>query len=90
MSVNGMLLEDFVTLYGAKLLQLRIPLSESQYINFFRDCESEADPVILSGFADAVERGLRTSPLLNCTTLPAHTIVDATAVELPDRALLTS
>ena len=37
---------------------MRIPLSESQYVGFFRDFETESSPLILSAFVSTVERGI--------------------------------
>src|ERR1700722_20051429 len=38
--------------------QLRIPLSNSQYVNFGRGFDSEMNPLVLSAFVEAVQRGL--------------------------------
>ena len=38
--------------------QLRIPLSDSQYVNFYRDFDSDMNPLVLSAFVEAVQRGL--------------------------------
>ena len=71
MSVNGTVFEDFATSGSAKLWQMRISLSASQYVNFYRNYEAETDSVVLSAFADAVEHGLRMCPPLawNCMGL---------------------
>jgi hypothetical protein len=92
MSVNGAVFEDFATHGGAKLWQLRISLSPSQYVNFFRDHDSETDPVVLSAFADAVEHGLRVSAPLawNCTALHDHTLANLAAAEPPGTPSLAS
>jgi hypothetical protein len=39
--------------------QLRIPLPNSQYVNFYRGFESDMDPLVISAFVDAVQRGLQ-------------------------------
>ncbi len=38
--------------------QLRIPLADSQYVNFSRDFDSDMNPLVLSAFVEAVQRGL--------------------------------
>ncbi len=38
--------------------QLRIPLANSQYVNFSRDFDSDMNPLVLSAFVEAVQRGL--------------------------------
>jgi len=58
MSVNGKVFEDLAMQGGGNCWQLRIPLLGSDYINFFRDCDSEMSPPILNAFVCAVERGL--------------------------------
>jgi hypothetical protein len=58
MSVNGTVFEDLATQADGRCWQLRIPLTGSDYINFFRDSDSEMSPLILNAFVNAVERGL--------------------------------
>lgn len=45
--------------------QLRIPLPDSQWVNFYRDSDSNVNPLVLNAFVEAVERGLeaRSAPL---------------------------
>lgn len=38
--------------------QLRIPLPNSQYVNFARDFDSDMSPLVLNAFVEAVQRGL--------------------------------
>ena len=38
--------------------QLRIPLPDSQYVNFYRDLKTEMHPIALNGFAEIVQKGL--------------------------------
>ena len=66
MALKGRVFEDFWRVAGDndRLWQLRIPLQASQYINFFCNYDSDTNPVFLSAFADAVERGLMTCPAL--------------------------
>jgi UDP-GlcNAc:undecaprenyl-phosphate GlcNAc-1-phosphate transferase len=63
---EGVRLSAFGTLFEApsrnrlvRSWQLRVPLAHSHYINFTRDFDSQLDPVILSGFVDCMERGLK-------------------------------
>jgi hypothetical protein len=58
MSVAGMVFEDSRPSSGP-VWQLRIPLQESQYVNFSRDFSSDLDPIILGAFVNAIERGLK-------------------------------
>jgi UDP-GlcNAc:undecaprenyl-phosphate GlcNAc-1-phosphate transferase len=59
MRVDGTVFEASLKNNAKRSWQLRIPLSHSHYINFSRDLESELDPVVLSGFADCMERALK-------------------------------
>lgn len=59
MSLGGTVMEDWTGWNARPLWQLRIPLSGSQYINFFRDFEGDLDPLILSAFVNCVERALK-------------------------------
>jgi hypothetical protein len=38
--------------------QLRIPLPDSQWVNFYRDFDSNVNPLLLNAFVEAVQRGL--------------------------------
>jgi UDP-GlcNAc:undecaprenyl-phosphate GlcNAc-1-phosphate transferase len=58
MNVAGTVFEDSKRGIGPEW-QLRIPLPRAQYINFSRDFGSEMNPMILSAFVSAVERGLK-------------------------------
>ena len=58
MSIYGTVFEDLGIRNGHALWQLRIPLPGSQYVNFFRDFKTEINPMVLSAFVSAVERGL--------------------------------
>jgi hypothetical protein len=62
MNVNGIVLDDFAVQTPGPCWQLRIALTESSYINFFRSCDAEMNSVILGAFVSAVERGLRSLP----------------------------
>jgi UDP-GlcNAc:undecaprenyl-phosphate GlcNAc-1-phosphate transferase len=59
MCINGAIFEEFVAPAPGRLWQIRIPLASAHYINFFRDFDSEMNPVILSAFVTAVERVLK-------------------------------
>jgi UDP-GlcNAc:undecaprenyl-phosphate/decaprenyl-phosphate GlcNAc-1-phosphate transferase len=56
--------------------QLRIPLPNSQYVNFSRDFDSDMNPLVLSAFVEAVQRGLEARALAAATEvirMPAAT-----------------
>ena len=55
------MLEDFGTHSAKGVWELRIPLPEGQYVTFFRDLVSEANPLILSAFVNSVQRGMQSS-----------------------------
>jgi UDP-GlcNAc:undecaprenyl-phosphate/decaprenyl-phosphate GlcNAc-1-phosphate transferase len=59
MSLNGTVYEVIDSSESRRLWQLRIPLEGGQYVNFFRDFLSEMNPLILSAFVSAVEKGLK-------------------------------
>jgi len=59
LSIGGMVFEESSGWSSRPLWQLRIPLAESQYINFVRDFEARLDPLILSAFVNCVQRGLK-------------------------------
>jgi UDP-GlcNAc:undecaprenyl-phosphate GlcNAc-1-phosphate transferase len=61
LSLSGTVLEDLGSRNGHPVWQLRIPLPRSQYVNFFRDTNSELNQLILSAFVGSVERGLKSS-----------------------------
>ena len=58
LSIQGNLFEEFRGKDSNPLWQLRIPISASDYVNFFCDFTVELDPIILNQFVAAVERGL--------------------------------
>jgi UDP-GlcNAc:undecaprenyl-phosphate/decaprenyl-phosphate GlcNAc-1-phosphate transferase len=61
LSINGTVFEDLGSQNVHPVWQLRIPLADAHYINFFRDFTSEINPLILSAFVSSVERGLKGS-----------------------------
>ena len=61
MSVAGVVFEESNGWSTGPAWQLRIPLAESQYINFIRDFDAHLDPLILSAFVSCVERGMKKS-----------------------------
>jgi UDP-GlcNAc:undecaprenyl-phosphate GlcNAc-1-phosphate transferase len=63
MSVGGILFQESSRRSSGPEWQLRIPLSGTEYVNFFRDLDSgsDVDPLILSAFVRCVERGLKQS-----------------------------
>jgi UDP-GlcNAc:undecaprenyl-phosphate/decaprenyl-phosphate GlcNAc-1-phosphate transferase len=58
MSLSGNLFEDTRPGSMKPRWQLRIPLPGSQYVNFYRDFDSDMNPLVLSAFVEAVQRGL--------------------------------
>jgi len=58
MSVDNAIFEELTSPGANRIWQLRIPLPGGEYINFFRDFNSAMDPLVLSAFVTAVERGL--------------------------------
>jgi UDP-GlcNAc:undecaprenyl-phosphate GlcNAc-1-phosphate transferase len=60
MSLRGRVFEDLhpSTSSAAPRWQLRIPLPDSQYVNFYRGFDSKMDPLVISAFVGAVQRGL--------------------------------
>jgi len=60
MSFSGRVFESFQpdTTVGKPRWQLRIPLANSQYVNFYRGFDKEMDPLVISAFVEAVQRGL--------------------------------
>jgi UDP-GlcNAc:undecaprenyl-phosphate GlcNAc-1-phosphate transferase len=59
MSLNGKVFEDLGPRANGRLWQIRIPLADAHYINFFRDFDAEMNPVILSAFVNSVEQVLQ-------------------------------
>src|SRR5580658_4167364 len=59
MNFEGMVFEDFEPRESRRLWELRIPLTDAQDVNFFRDLENETSPIVLSAFAAAVEHGMK-------------------------------
>lgn len=59
MNVDGALFEEFGSRVPRPVWQLRIPLAGKQYINFFRDFDSDVNALILNAFASSVERGIK-------------------------------
>ena len=58
MSLNGKIFEDVHSDATQPRWQLRIPLPDSQYVNFYRGFDSEMNPLVISAFVEAVQRGL--------------------------------
>jgi UDP-GlcNAc:undecaprenyl-phosphate GlcNAc-1-phosphate transferase len=57
--LDGQVFENFGSQAAVKRLwELRIPLSDSQSVDFFRDFETEMSPLVLSAFVGTVERGV--------------------------------
>ena len=58
MSIQGGVYEEIRGRHSQALWQLRIPLPEGEYVNFYCDFSVEMDPLILNQFVASVERGL--------------------------------
>ncbi len=58
MNLDGQVFENFCTPLSKRLWEVRIPLPDDQYVDFFRDFETETSPLILSAFVSTVERGI--------------------------------
>jgi len=58
MSIQGSVFEDVGGDHSNPLWQLRIPVADGEYVNFFSDFSVEMDPVILNQFVAVVQRGL--------------------------------
>jgi hypothetical protein len=58
MSLGGRVFEEASSGSAKPRWQLRIPLSDAQYVNFSRDFDSDMNPLVLSAFVEAVQRGL--------------------------------
>jgi len=59
MCVAGIVVQDSVRPSSGPVWQLRVALSESEYVNFFGDLDSDVDPLILNAFVRCVEHGLK-------------------------------
>jgi UDP-GlcNAc:undecaprenyl-phosphate/decaprenyl-phosphate GlcNAc-1-phosphate transferase len=79
MSYSGRVFEDCHSdLSSAKpRWQLRIPLPNSQYVNFYRGFDSEMDPLVISAFVETVQRGLEARP-----AVPAVEVIRMSGREL--------
>jgi hypothetical protein len=66
MSLSGKLFQDLHSNSDATKprWQLRIPLPDSQYVNFYRGFDSEMNPLVISAFVEAVQRGLEAKSAL--------------------------
>ena len=58
MSIDNAVFEELTSPGANRIWQLRVPLPGGEYINFFRDFNATMDPLVLSAFVTAVERGL--------------------------------
>src|SRR5579862_7100840 len=76
MSFDGRLFEDmhFTTSKATPRWQLRIPLPDSQYVNFYRGFDNEMNPLVISAFVEAVQRGLESrtaTPTVEVIRMPS-------------------
>jgi UDP-GlcNAc:undecaprenyl-phosphate/decaprenyl-phosphate GlcNAc-1-phosphate transferase len=58
LNLDGQLFENFSSRDSKRLWELRISLPDAQYVDFFRDFETETAPLVLSAFVGTVERGI--------------------------------
>lgn len=79
MSLSGRVFEECHTETTAAKprWQLRIPLPNSQYVNFYRGFDSDMDPLVISAFVEAVQRGLQAR-----AAVPALEVIRLTGREL--------
>jgi UDP-GlcNAc:undecaprenyl-phosphate/decaprenyl-phosphate GlcNAc-1-phosphate transferase len=59
LNFEGLIFEDFDRRDRDGLWELRIPLADSQHLNFFRDVKADTNTVVLSAFVTAVQHGMR-------------------------------
>lgn len=59
MNLDGLAFEDFQSHTSKRVWELRIPLPDSQNVNFFRELGADVSPMVLSGFVAAVEHGMK-------------------------------
>jgi UDP-GlcNAc:undecaprenyl-phosphate GlcNAc-1-phosphate transferase len=74
MCLSGRVFEDSSLGPAKPRWQLRIPLPNSQYVNFSRDFDADMNPLVLSAFVEAVQRGLEArsmSPAAEVIRMPA-------------------
>jgi len=77
MSLGGRVFEEASSGSTKPRWQLRIPLQNSQYVNFSRDFDSDMNPLVLSAFVEAVQRGLEArsaAPAAEVIRMPAVTV----------------
>jgi UDP-GlcNAc:undecaprenyl-phosphate/decaprenyl-phosphate GlcNAc-1-phosphate transferase len=79
MNFSGRHFEDSHTAPGSAKprWQLRIPLRDSQYVNFYRGFDSQMDPLVISAFVETVQRGLEARP-----AVPAVEVIRMSGREL--------
>ena len=83
MSLQGMLFEEAPGRASGRHWQLRIPLPDDEYINFYRDFSAPVDPLVLGQFVNAVEQGIRAwlaAQPLEPARMPATQMYYATGV----------
>ena len=59
LNLHGRVFEELGPRNGHPIWQLRIPLPDAHYVNFFRDFNSEMNQLIMSAFVSSDERGLK-------------------------------
>ncbi len=79
MSVNGTVFEDLGTPHANGVWELLVPLPDAHYVKFFRDLDSDNQPLVLSAFVSSVQRGLQRSLEKGSDPEPAVVRIPATA-----------
>jgi UDP-GlcNAc:undecaprenyl-phosphate GlcNAc-1-phosphate transferase len=85
MSIAGRIFEELNHGNNDLVWQVRIPLPDEQYINFFRKLDCELEPVLLPGFVTCIERGLRDRLVFEAPeleTVSCATVASGTASEV--------
>jgi UDP-GlcNAc:undecaprenyl-phosphate GlcNAc-1-phosphate transferase len=75
MSLNGRVFEEACMGPAKPRWQLRIPLPNSQYVNFSREFDSDMNPLVLSAFVEAVQHGLEARSLAQTASVASSTDV---------------
>jgi hypothetical protein len=82
LKVHDRTLEFLPELTSGAHWQLRIPLPDSQYVNLYRDFQSDVEPTVLAGFARILETSLKNNPPMPETEV--LTMEDAGRSSLPE------
>ena len=69
MSLCGRLFEDACSGPAKPRWQLRIPLPDSQWVNFYREFDSDLNALVISAFVESVQRGFESKSAAQTTEL---------------------